>query len=274
MNRLSTEISFMKLIVPALTCIIIFCSCNSAKKIDKNFLYFQTERDNIGVMPFKERVIQSSDLLSIQVVSRSLNQQEAALFNIPSAAVADNTSTSAGANNNGYIVGFDGNVELPILGSVKAAGLTRHQLQEILVTKLAPYIKDPSVTVRSLQFNVDVLGEVHSPGIKTFPIDKVTIIDAISASGDLTDFGKRKDVTVIRDDAGKKLYIQMDLTSGTVFQSPGYQLQPNDIVYVGANLQKLKNLNKGPNTGNTFRSVGTAVSVLLSLINLYYLRIK
>lgn len=255
-------------------CVLILSSCNTTKKIDTNYLYFQTERDNIGVVEIKERVIQVNDILSIQVISKTLNQQEAALFNMPSAGnIGENSSTSAGTNNNGYIVGINGNIELPLIGSIRAEGLTRPQLQKVLVDKLSQYIKDPSVSIRSLQFTVNVLGEVNSPGAKTFPIDRVTIIDAISAAGDLTDNGKRKDVMVIRDDNGKKLYIQVDLTSGALFQSPAYQLFPNDIVYVGANMKKLQNLNKNPNAGTTFRTVGTALSVAISMLNLY-IRVK
>ncbi len=254
--------------------ILMFGSCRPTREIDPNFLYFQTERDNIAVAEIKERVIQINDLLSVQVTSKTLNQQEAALFNTPySGSIGENSTTSAGVNNNGYLVEINGNIELPLIGSVKAAGFTKTQLQKILADQLSQYIKEPSVLVRSLQFTVNVLGEVKSPGTKNFPIDRVTIIDAISAAGDLTDVGKRKDIMVIRDDNGKKLYIQVDLTSGSIFQSPAYQLYPNDIVYVGANTKKLESLSKPPNPGVTFRTVGTAVSLAISLLNLY-IRVK
>ncbi len=105
-------------------------------------------------------------------------------------------------------------------------------------------------------------------------MDRVTIIDAISAAGDLTDAGKRKDVTVIREENGRNLYMQIDLTSGSLFQSPAYQLQPNDIVYVGANTKKLISLKRNPNAGTTFRTVGTALNIALTLLNLYFNRIK
>lgn len=266
----------IKLIFKLLVCSFLLSSCNTSKKADSDHLYFQTERDNIGIIHIKERIIQINDILGIQVLSKTLNQQEAALFNMPSVGITGSTSSSSSAGNSGsgYVVGIDGNVDLPIIGSVRAVGLTRPQLQKILVEKLTPYIKDPSVSIRALDFNVNVLGEVKLPGTKTFPIDRVTIIDAISASGDLTDAGKRKDITVIREENGRNLYIQIDMTSGSLFQSPGYQLQPNDIVYVGANLKKLQTLNKNPNAGATFRTVGTAVNIALTLLNLYFNRIQ
>ena len=270
MLRNNLTILFLKMTL----CLVVLASCGSSKKIDKDFLYFQTERDNIGTAVMKERVIQVNDVLGIQVISKTLNQQEAALFNMPAAGnISDNSSVSAGQNNVGYLVGIDGNLDLPLIGPTKAEGLTKNQLEKILLDQLSQYIKEPSVSVRFLQFPINVLGEVKSPGLKNFPIDRVTIIDAISAAGDLTDAGKRRDILVIRDDKGKKLYIQIDMTSGSLFQSPAYQLQPNDIVYVGANLKKLHTLSTGPNPGTTFRTIGTALSVAISLLNLY-IRVK
>ncbi len=262
--------AFLKIIA----CIIILSSCHSSKEIGKDYIYFQTERDNIGIIPMKERVIQVNDILNIQVVSKTLNQQEAALFNNPAAGINESAGTNPAQSTSGYVVDLNGNINFPVIGSVKAAGLTRQQLQTALVNKLTTYIKEPSVTIRSLLFNVNMLGEVKSPGIKSFPTDRVTILDAIGTSGDLTDDGKRKDVTVIRQEGGRNLYIQMDLTSGSLFQSPGYQLQPNDIVYVGPTADKLKALKGKNNNGNTFRTVGTALSVFFALLNLYFNRIN
>lgn len=264
----------VRLFLAAIISIALLSACHSAKEIGKNYIYFQTERDNIGIIPMKERVILVNDILNIQVVSKTLNQQEAALFNMPAAGISASPATSAGQSNVGYVVDLDGNIEFPIIGSVKAAGLTRQQLQDALVSKLAIYIKDPSVTIRALQFNVNMLGEVKSPGIKSFPTDRVTILDAIGTSGDLTDDGKRKDVTVIRQEGGRNLYIKMDLTSGSLFQSPGYQLQPNDIVYVGPTDTKLKAIISKNNNSNTFRTVGTALSVFFALLNFYFNRIN
>ena len=261
---------FLKIVA----CIIILSSCHSTKELGKDYIYFQTERDNIGIIPMKERVIQINDILNIQVVSKTLNQQEAALFNNPAAGISESAGTNAGQSNSGYIVDLNGNIDFPIIGSVMAAGLTRQQLQAALVGKLTTYIKEPSVTIRALEFNINMLGEIRSPGIKSFPTDRVTILDAIGTSGDLTDDGKRKDVTVIRQEGGRNLYIQMDLTSGSLFQSPGYQLQPNDIVYVGPTIDKLKSLKTKNNSGTTFRTLGTALSLFFALLNFYFNRIK
>ena len=264
----------VRLFLAIIISIGLLSACTSSKEIGKDYIYFQTERDNMGIIPMKERVIQVNDILSIQVISKTLNQQEAALFNMPAAGVGAGTASSAGQSNVSYVVNLNGDIEFPVIGNVKAAGLTRQQLQDVLVSKLNTYIKEPSVSIRSLQFNINMLGEVKSPGIKSFPTDRVTILDAIGTSGDLTDNGKRKDVTVIREENGKNLYIQMDLTSGSLFQSPGYQLQPNDIVYVGPTNAKIKAVIAKNKNGDTFRTVGTALSVFFALLNLYFNRIK
>jgi polysaccharide biosynthesis/export protein len=244
-------------------------ACSSSRKLDKNYLYFQNSLDSVSTQ-FKELVIQPNDLLSIQVYSKSLNQDQATIFNIPNGVV--NAGTAGVNSMQGYQVGLNGNIEMPIIGSVKASGLTKDQLQTVLVQKLSPYVKDPSVIVRYQQININVLGEVKAPGMHNFKTDKITVLDAISVSGDLTDYGKRENVLVIREESGIRKYYYLDLRSGTIFQSPGYQLQPNDIVYVSANKTKLKTLNIDPEaqrrTGLIFNSISLIVTVVTFIITL------
>ena len=205
-------------------------SCNNAKHITKeDFLYFQNGLDSIKKIQIKEPIIHYYDLLTVEVSSASPIQEQIAPFN-----PADKAA--------GYLVNGEGNIEMPVIGVVKAEGLTQVQLQNSITEKISSYVKDARVKVHFLQFKVNILGEVKSPGSKTFEVDRVTIIDAISAAGDLTDLGKREDVAIIREEAtGRKIY-KVDLRSGSLFQSPAYLLQSNDILYVGANAQKFKNL--------------------------------
>ncbi|MEJ7738065.1 MAG: polysaccharide biosynthesis/export family protein [Chitinophagaceae bacterium] len=204
-------------------------------------------------LQLKEPVIQINDLLGIQVFSNSLNQEQANMF------------SSTGANQ-GYLVGITGNIDMPIVGKIKTAGLTKVQLQALLIEKISPYVKDPSVLIRFLEFKINVLGEVKSPGSHKFETDRVTIIDALSAAGDLTDFGKRQDVLVIREESTDRKYYHVDLRSGALFQSPVYQLQPNDIVYVGANINKIKTINTNSNSQQALQLFLTAVSVISTII--------
>ena len=251
--------------------IILFCfsvssliACTSSKKLNNNYLYFQNGLDSLSKQ-MKEPVIQPNDLLSIQVFSKSLNQEQAVIFNIPNSSANTGASSSS---TQGYQVSLTGTIEIPIIGSVNASGLTKDQLQIVLTQKLSPYIKDPSVLVRFLQFNINVLGEVKAPGIQSFKTDRVTIIDAISAAGDLTDYGKRENIMVIREEAGTRKFYTLDLRNGSLFNSPGYQLQQNDIVYVSANDNKLKTLNVNPEAQRKTGLVITGISVLATVVTL------
>lgn len=233
-------------------------SCSSAKNINKDYLYFTAGSDTVAV-PTKETTIQSNDLLSIQVFSRTLNQEQAAIFNLPS------------NNNNvtlGYQVSSAGTIEMPVIGNVKVAGFTKDQLQILLMKRLTDYVKNPSVLIRYLQFNINVLGEVRTPGTLKFAVDRVTIIDAISGAGDLTDFGRREDVMVIREENGQKVYHYIDLRKKNIYESPVYLLQPNDVVYVQANKNKLRELGINPEVQRKTGFIFSVISITTTLATL------
>ena len=241
------------------------CFTNKISKDD--YLYFKN--GSSGGLSFRETTIKKNDLLSIQVFSNTLNQEQAAVFNM--AIVKESASSGTGGDGEsqgssagqGYEVGSDGNIEMPVIGSVKAEGLTKQQLKEALLKRLSNYIKLPNVNIRFLKFNVNVVGEVKSPGNKTFQSDKVTIIDALSEAGDLTDYGKRENVTVIREENNQKVYYTLDLRSKNIFDSPAYILQQNDIVYVEPNAYKLKTMSINP-------EVQRKTSTYLSLVGLLF----
>ncbi len=236
----------------------LLTSCGSSRRINTDYLYFRDGAKKVSVQ-LKKTIIQPNDLLSIQVYSRTLNQEQAAIFNIP---------TTGNSPLQGYQVDSTGNIEMPIIGIIKVAGLSKEQLQTELVKRLAENVKNPSVLIRFLQYNINVLGEVRSPGTKNFYTDKVTIIDALSAAGDLTDYGKRENIMVIREEDGQKNVHTVDLRNREIFQSPVYILQPNDIVYVSPNRNKLKNLNVDPDVQRKTGIFLTIFSVALSVISL------
>jgi polysaccharide export outer membrane protein len=257
---------------------VLLSSCTTTKN-NTDYLYFQGVEDNVGVQQ-KETIIQPRDLLSIQVFSKTLNQEQAAIFNIFSSSSAPSTApagASSGSGNagasQGYEVSAAGNIEMPVIGIVKAAGLTKDQLQTLLVEKISNYVKNPSIMVRFSNYTINMLGEVRSPGAKKFSVDKVTIIDAISTAGDLTEFGRREDVMVIRELGGKKFYYTVDIRSKKVFSSPVYVLQPNDIVYVAPNAKKLKTLNADVETQRKISMYMSYFGIAISLISVFvYLR--
>ena len=236
----------------------LLCSCSSSKKINTDYYYFRDGNDRVEEQQ-KQIFIQPNDLLSIVVYSRSSNQEQATIFNIPAAA---NSLLQ------GYQVSANGSIDIPIIGSVKVVGLTKKQVQDTITEKLTTYVKNPSVIVKFLQFSVNVLGEVHVPGTHKFNVDKVTIIDAISAAGDLTDFGRRDSILVIREEDGKKITHTIDLRNKSLFNSVVYNLEPNDIVYVSPNNLKLKNLNVDADAQRRTGLLVTALSVAVSLATL------
>ena len=259
-----------------ISCFCLLYSCSSTKAVDNQYLYFSSGLDSIrGTEKMKERIIRTNDVLNIQIYSKSLNQDQASMFNIPATASGASTggssSGSAGVTS-GYLVNTDGDVEIAIIGKVHAAGLTREQLEASLVSQLVNYIKDPSVVIRLPAVKVNVLGEVKDPGVHEFANDGVTIMDAIGAAHDLTDAGKRHDITVIRDDGKIRKIYKVDITSGSLFQSPAYYMQPNDIVYVGANDKKLHEINRkaDSDTQKNWQFALGIISVAASLLFVTY----
>jgi polysaccharide export outer membrane protein len=252
---------------------IVFCqtACSTSNVSKEDFLYFR--KGGSAVTTQKETTIKKHDLLSIQVFSNTINQEQAAVFNMSVVKESALSATGAGAGETqgsagqgqGYEVGADGNIEMPVIGSIKAEGLTKQQLKEALKGRLKEYIKLPNVNIRFLKFNVNVIGEVKLPGNKTFQSDRVTIIDALSAAGDLTDYGKRESVTVIREENNTKAYYKIDLRNKNLFESPAYVLQQNDIVYVEPNANKLKNLTVNPEAQRRTSTILTITGLALSL---------
>lgn len=167
-----------------------------------------------------------------------------------------------------FQVDKDGNIDFPILGVIKAAGLTRIELAEKIKQDLVrqDYIKDPVVSVKLMSFKVTVLGEVKTPGVQQITGERLTLLEAIGMAGDLLPSGKRENIMVIREENGQRATYVVDLTSDeAVFTSPCYYLQQNDVVYVEPNSAIRV---KGSATMTTLTSTASLVSVLASLISI------
>lgn len=209
-------------------------SCVSPKSI----VYFQgdslrnsSEKISQNYTP----TIQSNDLLS--VVVGSLNSEANEMFNTVNAATTASTNysvTSAGARLQplGYMVDNEGNIEIPLIGKVKVKDLKTTVAADTIRHRLLNFLKEPSVIVRTLNFKVSVLGEVNRPAIYVIPDEKISLPEVLSLAGDLTIFGKRNNVMVIREENGNRQYARLDLTSREVFNSPYYYLHKNDVIYV------------------------------------------
>lgn len=208
-------------------------SCSSYKGIP----YFQDKVINSPETIDRHAgiVIQPKDMLSIVVSSRT--PELTPMFNLPVvtyAAGSEMASSSASQRIMCYAVDNDGFIDFPVLGKINVAGKTRWECADEIKKMLTDqnYLSDPVVTVEFTNFKVSVLGEVTSPGTYSIEGDKVTILQAISLARDLTIFGKRENVSVIREQNGKRVIYEVDLTSTDLFKSPAYYLQQNDIVYV------------------------------------------
>lgn len=216
----------------AMTAIMMVTSCAPVK----NIAYFQDKALNHPEQIDKHGgiVIQPKDMISIIVSSR--NPELAAMFNLPlvSYQAGSEIADSSGQKLIGYVVDNNGYIDFPVLGTIQVAGLTRWELAELIKDRLLKegYLTDAVVTVEFMNFKVSVLGEVNNPGTFTIQGDKVTVLQALSLAGDLTIFGERTNVTVIREQDGKRTFYNIDLCSVDMFKSPAYNLQQNDIVYV------------------------------------------
>ena len=248
-----------------LLCLIAFlASCSAPKEV----LYLQDiasiKEENIDKN--YEVIIHKDDLLAILVNSK--DPELALPFNMPVVTYQIGAQTTAQQRLLGYLVDQNGDIDFPILGKIHVEGLTRMQVTELIKQKLMSedLIKDPIVTVQFLNFKVSVMGEVTRPGTFDISGDRITLLEALSMAGDLTIYGRRDRVAVIREKDGKRRILYHDLRSSDIFQSPCYYLQQNDIVYVEPN--KAKTAQSRINSNNSVGVWLSAVSVLASITSL------
>jgi polysaccharide export outer membrane protein len=246
-------------------------SCNSHKKI----VYLKdiaTDTIMSDIGSYSEIIIQPMDILSIVVSSKI---PELALpFNLPLVTYqAGSDSYGTGQQRIlGYSVDKDGEIDFPMLGKIKVAGLTRRELVELIKSSLveADYINEPIVTVQFMNFRVHVIGEVTRPGTYDINGEHITLLEALGMAGDLTVFGKRENVKIIREKGGERTIYKVDLGSSDLFNSPAYYLQQNDIVYVEPNKYKARN---STNTNQfTQASLWVSVASLVATITMLIVR--
>lgn len=235
-----------------ISCILFTASCTTSKKVP----YLQdagsyTKQIIPGVFQIK---IGNDDMLAIAVSSKDT-------------ILAQPFNRVPGGQ--GYLVNSSGNIVFPIFGELKAAGRTPTALADTIKTKLVNggYIKDAAVTVRVQNFKVSVMGEVSRPGVFPIASGRVTILEALSLAGDMTVYGKRDRVLIIREEDGQRDMKYIDVNSTALFDSPYFYLRQNDVVYVEPN--KAKSSESQYSTG--LPVILTGASVLTSLISLIVL---
>ncbi|MDO6518261.1 polysaccharide biosynthesis/export family protein [Zobellia uliginosa] len=211
---------------------VLLSSCATRKEV----VYFQNTGD------FETLVDKNSftpkfkvdDLVSIYV--STLDSEASAPFNL----FRGGAEGGIRPEQVDYLVDKEGEIDFPVIGKIKIAGLSGEEVRVLLRDRLSDYLKDPIINIRLRNFSISVLGEVNRPG--TYPVDgeRITIMEALGLAGDLTIKGKRENVMVIRDFDGTKVYTRIDLTKKEALSSPVYYLTQNDVVYVEPNNSAIK----------------------------------
>ena len=241
--------------------LLLMGSCVSRKEI----AYFQNMDELKSAVDESKTAleIQPNDLLTITVSAANIEAVQP--FNLPVTSaprLGQPGSISGAMELQSYLVDSDGNIEFPVLGTVHVAGLTRQQLTEKLKKEIAAYVQDPIVNIKLINFQVTVLGEVNQPGTYTVPDERLSLIKALGLAGDLTIYGRRDNVMILRETGDTKEYKYVDLTQSDFLNSPYYYLQQNDVVYVEPNSAQMQGASYNRNA-SVYISIA---SVLISLI--------
>ncbi len=219
-------------------------SCYDTKKVT----YFNDINETVLLSNNEDNTehhIQKNDLLNIQI--SSLSEEASKIFNVTNNYVSSSISSSGSrTESSGYLVNADGEIQMPMLGFIKAEGMTKMQLKDYLTKKIIDkkLLIEPIVNVRFMNFEVTIMGEVGKPTVINVPNEKISLLKALGVAGDITAFGKKDNVMLIREIEGKKIVKRINLNSSTFLQSPYYYLQPNDIVYVEPNKNKEASVSK------------------------------
>lgn len=257
-----------KWIVILFASLFIMSSCSSYKNVP----YLQNPEvvnELKKELPLYDAKIMPKDLITIMV--NTTDPEAAAPFNLTAQTAANNARSNSLYSQptlQQYLVNNEGDIDFPVLGRLHVGGLTKNQTEDLIREKLKPYLREePIVTVRMVNYKISVMGEVARPGTFTVNNEKVNILEALAMAGDLTIWGKRDDVKLIREDAqGKREIITLNLNDANLITSDHYYLQQNDILYVTPNKTKAKNSDIGSSTSLWF----SATSILVSVASLLY----
>ena len=231
-------------------------SCASKKDV----YYFQDIDSTAAENSFKFLNIQPGDILDIQI--KALNPESVLVFQRQATLGLQQQQVQNRAID-GYLVGEDGSINLPIVGAIDTTNQSTQALAQIIQEALKPYINNPTVNIRLLNFRISVLGEVNNPGTFTVLEERLSLPQALGLAGDLTINGDRNHLLLIRNEAGKKTNKVIDLTKTDFLQSPFYFLKQNDIIYVRPNSARVKSSGLVGNAGTLVSILSLAVSLFI-----------
>jgi len=252
-------------------CTLFVASCTSYKNVP----YLQNPEvvnSYTDSLPMYDATIMPKDLLTITV--NTSDPEAAAPFNLVVQSpinVARTSNLTQQPSLQQYLVNNEGTIDFPVLGRIHVGGLTKNQAEDLIREKLGAYLKEtPIVTVRMSNYKIAVLGEVAHPGMFTVNNEKVNIFEALAMAGDLTVWGMRDNVKLIREDAsGMREIINLNLNNAEIVTCPYYYLQQNDILYVSPNKTKAKNSDIGQSTSLWFSATSILVSIASLLVTIF-----
>ncbi len=261
-----------KILLPliALMAMVMMNSCQTSKQVP-----YMQNIDTISLAPSKmlyDAKIMPKDQLRITV--HCTDPAAAAPFNltISRSISSDGSLSTGGGSLQSYLVENDGTINFPVLGRIKVEGLTKNQCEQLLEQKISPYLaktEHPVVKVFLASYRVTLMGDVSSPRVVNVGTEKMSILEALASAGDLTIYGQRQNVLLIREDKnGEKHAHRIDLTDANFINSPYYYLQQNDIIYVQPNATKAKNSALGQSTSIWFSFISISTSVASLLVNI------
>jgi polysaccharide export outer membrane protein len=227
-------------LVPFVMGIVVLSSCGNTRELQ--YLQGQFDTVKLSQANYPEPLIQKNDLLSITVYSD--DPKASAYFNLPVQTTVANTSgiTATGTIDptpgSYYLVDEAGIIQMPQLGKIVVAGLTKAQLDTLVTTRVRDKLQNPYVIIRMISYKITLIGELTKPGQFTIPNERVSLLEAIALAGDLTPYGRRENVLVIREINGNRTFARLDLRNPEILSSPFFYLQPNDVVYVEMNKTK------------------------------------
>lgn len=236
-------------------------SCGISKRAQKERLYLQGIDSSLRKdVVFPEPLIQKGDLLTIMVFSD--NQDATKIYNQQQTGEGSGNLANVEsllAIGKGYQVDVNGFIYFHSIGPIKVEGMTRQQLADSITKNLSRQVvlQNPYATVRFTQKRVTVLGEVNNPGVLNLPDQKVSVLDVIGLSGDLTNFGRRDNILIVREENGERTSARLDIRNSDIYDSPYFYLKQNDLIYVEPNRRK-----PAGNDQLLVRNVSLAASVL------------
>ncbi|MBR5332767.1 MAG: polysaccharide biosynthesis/export family protein [Muribaculaceae bacterium] len=249
--------------------VVIVSSCVSYKT---SLPYFEDIRDSVSGEfnqgDYGIKIIADDELL---ITITSMVPEATAMYNLAlsNPATREGLLKTTQPQQQTYIVDANGDIQFPILGKLHVAGMSTQELTQELVSRISKNVDNPVVRVQLVNFRVNVLGEVKKPGAISVSKERYSILDALADAGDLTEYGERSNVLLIREVEGKRIYQRMNLNSSSLLTSPYFYLQQNDVVYVEPN--EIRRENAKYNQNNSFKisvvsTIVSACSVIASLV--------